>query len=127
METRNNLQLFRLDDKAFFYRLIDKERPASEVTKPDIAIYSYSITGKDLILTQNKYSGHVFNEPDALTDWKLKNVEMEDCSPLKLRRLKRDWQLREMKIMEWGRRKKLVINGSEGHYNFKDVTKYWRK
>src|SRR5579872_3887926 len=99
MEIQNNHQLVKHNRRVcFHYRSEAHSSPKGE--KDPATINSYSISGNDLILTHEKYYGRNFDATDSLRDWKLINVDKQDCAPDKLTRLRFDDQIEEIKIIE---------------------------
>ena len=50
-----------------------------------------------------------FDATDTLRDWKLINVDMTDCDPKKLSSLTHDRGIKEIKIIEIKKGKKLIF------------------
>lgn len=116
MEILNNRQLIKQNRRSFHYRPNDHSSPNGQ---RDLAIIdNYSILENDLILIHKKYYDRMYEATDAIRDWKLINVDKNDCDPKKLDRLIKDHRIEEVKIAETKNGKKLVFYSSVEVYSF---------
>ena len=119
MEILNNHQLVKTKGRIFFHYRIDDHSFLKQKKNPATIDY-YSISGNDLILTHENYHDQKFVATDTLRDWRLINVDMTDCDPKKLSRLTHDRGIKEIKIIEIKKGKKLIFYSyTGGVYTFK--------
>lgn len=78
----------------------------------------YSLSGNDLVLTQNRDCDGGIEADDHFRDWKLVNVDQADCDPDKLSRLVDEYYFTDMKIFENGKRKRLIFKSEFERYVF---------
>lgn len=79
----------------------------------------YEIAGADLLLTQNLFWEFKPYSKECIKDWKLSNVDPEDCNKEKLEMLVVDDEVCEVLEINKGKRQQLVINTLDGNvYTF---------
>ena len=119
MEILNNHQLVKTKGRISFHYRVDDDSFLKQKKNPATIDY-YSIAGNDLILTHENYYDQKFIATDTLRDWRLINVDMTDCDPKKLSRLTDDRGIKEIKIIEIKKGKKLIFYSyTGGVYTFK--------
>ncbi len=118
METMNKHQLTTRSPKILFH-YSRKEYLLSNQQKNPLKFDSYSLSGNDLILTHDKYYGRELEAMDSFRDWKLVNVDPEDCNSEKLKRLVKDYGIEEIKIVGIRKGKKLIFYSEKEVYDFK--------
>jgi len=119
MDILNNHQIVKTKGRIFFHYRIDDQSFLKQ-NKNAATIDYYSIAGNDLILTHENYYDEKFVAIDTLRDWRLINVDMTDCDPEKLSRLADDRGIKEIKIIEMKKGKKLIFYSyTGGIYTFK--------